>query len=99
LGAALAGVSLSRRVGGLNWSLVGRRAARVTGASVAGGLVTGGLLRALEGLGPADLGRAGAVLGAAVGGALAFVVVAAFVGVDDFQRLRGILPKASRRPR
>jgi len=99
LGAALAGAALSRRVGGLNWSRVSRRAARVTVASAAGGLVMGGLLGALDGLGPAALGRAGAVLGAAVGGALAFVAVATVVGVDDFQRLRGILPKASRRPR
>jgi len=99
LGAALAGVALSRRVGGLNWSLVGRRAARVTVASAAGGLVMRGLLQALESLGPAGLGRAGAVLGAAVGGALAFVAVAALVGVDDSRMLRAILPKASRRPR
>jgi hypothetical protein len=92
-------VSLSRRVGGLNWSLVSRRAARVTVASAAGGLVMAAILRALEGLGSADLARAGAVLGAAVGGALTFVAAASFIGVDDFERLRAILPKASRRRR
>lgn len=96
LGAALAGVALSRRIGGLNWRRIALRASQVVAASAVAGVVMWAMLRALEGHAPGRLGRAEATLAAAVGGGLAFAAAAAVTGVKDLDGIRALIPWPAR---
>lgn len=96
LGATLAGVALSRRIGGLDWRRIALRASRVVAASAVAGVVMSGVLRALESHTSRHLGRAEATLVAAVGGGLAFAAAATVTGVKDFDGVRALIPWPSR---
>jgi putative peptidoglycan lipid II flippase len=93
LGAGLAGAALSRRVGGLRWRRVAGQAGRVTAAGAAGAAVMWGVLRAVEGHMPGLAGRAEAALAAGAAGLLVFAMAAALLGVDDYRRLRELVPR------
>ena len=95
LGATMAGVILSRRVGGLDWKRVGERALRVTVASAASGLVMWSVLRAVERHGQGLSGRAGAAAVAAAAGGAVFVAAAALLKVEEILRLRTMLARRS----
>lgn len=96
LGATLAGVALSRRIGGLNWGRIAHRAARVLGASAVAGVVMWVVLRAVEGHAVGLLGQVEATLAAAVGGGLAFAGAAAVTGIEELDGIRALIPWPSR---
>jgi putative peptidoglycan lipid II flippase len=97
LGAILAGVALSRRIGGLNWRRIALRASRVGAASAVAGVVMWGMLRALEGQVSGHLGRAEATLAAAVAGGLAFAGAATVTRIEEVDGIRALIPGLSRR--
>jgi len=96
LGAGLAGAALSHRVGGLQWRRVAGQAGRVTLASAASAVVMWGVLRAVQGDAPGLVARAEAVAASGVAGLVVFGVAAALLVVDDYHRLRALVPWSSR---
>lgn len=88
LGAALAGVVLARRVGGIDYKRVGGQAALVGVASAASGLTMWASLRVVGRYAHGLDGRALAVAAALAVGAAVFFAMTALLDVEDVARVR-----------